>query len=75
MEESKKKRQKHQICLLKKRGEKDYGKEISHAAIRNTKIKDLMQVVNPLKERKMIYHKSEMIAPLAARNGSLTRGK
>ena len=60
---------------LTKEKEKDHGKEISHAPIRNTRIKDLMQVVNPLKERKVINHRSEMIAPMAARNGSLTRGK
>ena len=60
---------------LTKEKAKDHGKEISHAPIRNTKIKDLMQVVNPLKERKVINHRSKMIAPMAARNGSLTRGK
>ena len=54
---------------------KDHGREISHAVIRNTKIKDIMQAVNSLKERKVINHRSEMIAPMAARNGSLTRGK
>ena len=60
---------------LTKEKAKEHGKEISHAPIRNTRIKDLMQVVNPLKERKVINHRSKMIAPMAARNGSLTRGK
>ena len=54
---------------------KDHGREISHAVIRNTKIKDIMQAVNSLKERKVINHRRKMIAPMAARNGSLIRGK
>ena len=54
---------------------KDHGREISYAVIRNTKIKDIMQAVNSLKEKKVINHRRKMIAPMVARNGSLIRGK
>ncbi|RDX99262.1 hypothetical protein CR513_17699, partial [Mucuna pruriens] len=60
---------------ITKKKAKDPGKGINPTPTRNTKIKDLVKLVNLLKEGGKTKHRSKAVAPKIARSGSLTRGK
>ncbi|RDX65257.1 hypothetical protein CR513_56097, partial [Mucuna pruriens] len=61
--------------VLGKETAKVLGKGINPTTIRNTKIKNLVKLVNPLKKGGQTKHRSKVVAPKTTRSGSLTREK